>query len=102
MSHIYTETTESNELYLYADNTYSIYKGSILPAVENLKRKYQHGEYNHEKAVTLWFYVACEAAKRYVSEFCTAGVHWYDVFDTTSRYTVAVDLERRYFEMVES
>ena len=89
-SMIYTETTESRELFLYTVNHADLYRRMILPVIENLRKKEAKGIYNADKAVDLWYNVANEASKLYNKDF---GY----MFTVTERFTVAVKLET-YFE----
>lgn len=88
-SMIYTESTESRELFLYGTNDGQLYRNSITPAIENLKRKAKKGTYDREKAVDLWFYVATAASDKYNREF---GYK----FDVTARFTAACDMAEYY------
>ena len=84
------------ELELYAENTSTLYYSHTMPTVENLKRKYAKGQYDKEKAVKAWEYVAEAAAKMYHKEF--GGTYkWYDVFNKSTRHETAKILEKVYF-----
>lgn len=90
-SMIYKTTTESNELYIYIVNTESLYRQRILPTIENLKKKYKKGIYDKEKAIDLWYYTATAGSDLYNKDF---GYR----FTVQDRFTVATDLESRFFE----
>lgn len=94
-SMIYKETAEANELYIYTVNTSSLYFQRIIPVIENLKKKYKKGIYDKEKATDLWYYVSTAASDLYNKEF---GYK----FSVQDRFTVAVDLEARFFEDIEA
>lgn len=85
------------ELELYAENTSEIYHRWTMPTVENLKKKYSKGIYDHEKAVKAFEYVAEAAAKMYHKEFCSPG-NWYDDFSKSTRKAVAEILEEYYYD----
>lgn len=61
----YQQTTKSNELFLYATNDGDLYRKMIDPVINNLRKKAIKGEYDSEKAVDAYYYVACEASKMY-------------------------------------
>lgn len=87
----------ARELELYAENTSRIYHNFIMPTVENLKRKAKKGQYNKEKAVKAWEYVAEAAAKLYCQEFA-ARTAWHIVFNAATRRAVAATLEAVYYD----
>lgn len=89
-SMIYKPTVESDELYLYWDNTGELWTG-IEYAIEGLKRHVKRGNYSHDKAVLRLFPLATEAAKHYAKKF--ASVNEYGkIFDVTARYTASIDM----------
>lgn len=89
----YKFTPESNELYIYIVNTESLYRQRIVPTIENLKKKYKKGIYDKEKAIDLWYYTATAGSDLYNKDF---GYR----FTVQDRFTVATDLESRFFEDV--
>lgn len=95
-SMIYTPSVEATDLFLTIVNNGVMYP-RIRGIIDNLRRKYRKGVYDHKKAVDIWYYVATEGAERYAREYASEGYK----FTVTERYTVAVDLEARYFEDVE-
>lgn len=97
-SMIYKETPESTELLLYTMNTSKIYFRHIVPALDNLRRKYKKGTYDSEKAVDLWYHVATTSATGYNQEF---SGEFQEAFTVSDRFTVAVDLERHYHEEIK-
>lgn len=90
------DTAAARELKLYADNTFEIYNRHAMPTVENLKKKYVKGDYEHDKAVRAWEYVAEAAAKLYAREFATVG-EWCKMFNAATRRVVAENMEAYYF-----
>lgn len=92
-SMIYKPSEESRELFLYATNDGGLYRQRITPIIENLKKKYNRGTYDSEKAIDLWYYAATDASDRYNRDF---GYK----FDVTARYTVAVKMERYYMDEI--
>nr|DAZ42731.1 MAG TPA: hypothetical protein [Caudoviricetes sp.] len=96
----YRETDESKELELYTTNNGGLYRQMITPIINNLRKKYQRGTYDADKAVDLWYNVATEGAKLYNKEFGSDS-QWSRLFNVQCRYTVAVNLESYYKEEVE-
>ena len=87
----YQQTIESNELFLYATNDGDLYRKMITPVINNLRKKAIKGEYDSEKAIDAYYYVACEASKMYNKDFGYS-------FSVADRFTAAVDMERYYKE----
>lgn len=96
----YHETDESRELELYTTNNGGLYRQMITPIINSLRKKYQRGAYDADKAVDLWYSVATEGAKLYNKEFGSDS-QWSRLFNVQCRYTVAVNLESYYKEEVE-
>lgn len=86
----------AHELELYAENTRRIYDRCTMPTIENLKRKAKKGQYNKEKAVKAWEYVAEAAAKEYAREFASP-TEWHTIFNAATRWAVAATLEDVYY-----
>ena len=79
----------AEELKLYSDNTYRVYKNYYLPICANLEKKIAKGTFDQEKAVKAFMYLVDFAAKLYHNEFGTKSVPWYHVFDKATREVVA-------------
>ena len=79
----------AEELKLYSDNTYQVYKAYYLPICANLEKKLAKGIFDKEKAVKAFMYLVDFAAKQYHKEFCSSGITWYQVFDKATRQHVA-------------
>lgn len=94
---VYRPTQESVELYNYTVNNGRFYNKYTEPLMKNLAKKYMKGTYDKEKAIDAYYALATESAKQYVKEYCTPGDN---VFSVTDRFTVAVDMEKRYFEVI--
>lgn len=90
-SMIYKETEESRELFLYATNNGNLYRSTITPIIENMRKKVKKGIYDKEKAIDAYYHVATEASKMYEKDF---GYR----FNVTDRFTVAVEMAERYEE----
>lgn len=92
-SMIYKETEESRELFLYATNDGNLYRQSITPAIENLRKKYNKGIFDREKAIDLFYYIATSASKLYNKDF---GY----MFDVQARFTAAADMVDYYMDEI--
>ena len=90
-SMIYKETEESRELYLYATNCGELYRRMITPVIQNLRKKAIKGQYDKEKAIDAFYYVANEASKMYNRDFGYS-------FSVRDRFTAACDMEESYRE----
>ena len=90
-SMIYKETVESRELFLYATNEGGLYRRMITPTIESLRKKDVKGNYDKEKAIDAYYYVATEASKMYNKDFGYS-------FSVQDRFTAAVDMEEFYRE----
>lgn len=93
-SMIYKPTEEARELFLYATNDGDLYRSMTTPVITNLKKKLAKGAYDADKAVDAYYHIATEASNRYHKDFGYA-------FGVTDRFTVAVDMEAYYKEIVE-
>lgn len=93
-SMVYNETTESRELFLYATNDGNLYRSMTQPVIDNLKKKLAKGIYDADKAVDAYYHIATEASNKYHKDFGYA-------FSVADRFTVAVDMEAYYKEIVE-
>lgn len=87
----YIDAEAARELVLYADNTSRVYFNSILPTIENLRRKVKRGTYDKQKAVKAFGYVAEYAAKEYAREFATPE-QWHVIFNAATRRAAAAEL----------
>ena len=99
-SMIYTPSTESRELMLYAVNTGDLYRRYIVPAVNNLHRHYKRGQFDQDKAIDAFYPIATAAAKMYCREFARIE-DAPQVFSVTDRFTTAADMVDYYMENIE-
>ena len=90
----YNETTESRELFMYATNCGNLYRSMTTPLIANLKKKLAKGVYDADKAVDAYYHIATEASNRYGRDFGYT-------FSVADRFTVAVEMEAYYKEIVE-
>ena len=76
---------EARELALFAENDSQIYRQSIKPTIDNLRRKVARGTYDAQKAIIAFYYVADAASRKYNKDFGYS-------FTVTERCTAAADL----------
>lgn len=93
----YCRTSQSDELFLYTVNTGIIYTEYTSPLIELLRKHYKKGVYSKNKAIDAYYKIATFAAKLYNKEFASDG---YRSFSVTDRFTVAIEMEQRYYEQV--
>lgn len=60
-----TESNQSRELRLFADNDANLHRQSMQPVRDNLGKKMDKGTYDPQKAEVLWKYHADRAAQAY-------------------------------------
>lgn len=96
MTRTIIDNDAARELELYTENTSRVYNRSTVSTIENLRKKYSKGQYDKEKAVKAWEYVAEYAAKEYCKEFAERSA-WHIVFNAATRREVAKYLEYVYF-----
>lgn len=94
-SMVYKPTVESRELVLFATNDGNLYRQTAIPCIKNLNRKYNKGLYVPDKAVDLWYNLACRASELYKKQFGYG-------FSVSDRFTAAVEIEEHYREAVEN
>lgn len=92
-SMVYRETDESRELFLYSINKNNVYCKAIAPVLKNLNKHCLRGNYDTERAVDAWYRVATIASNEYKKDFGYS-------FGVGDRFTVAVELEKRYREEI--
>lgn len=88
----------ARELTLYSENTRKVYDLSVQ-VVENLRKKFQKGIYNAEKAVKAFEHVTEYAAKEYIREFSEPS-EWHIVFNAATRREAARKLLEGYTEEI--
>lgn len=91
-SMFYQESPEAHELYLCCICNRDVYT-QIQATKKVLQKKYNAGIYDHNAAVTAWYYVANAEARVYNKEF---GY----MFTVTQRYTAAIKLESYYYNFI--
>ena len=74
----------ARELQLHADNTPSLYKMRMAIA-KSLATKKAHGQYDREKALAAWEYLAKAAAQSYQKEYADKTIKWNVAFNKESR-----------------
>ena len=94
------ETTESRELSIFIENNGDLYDTYILPICNNLKRYFKRGTYTREKAIDAFYPAATAGAKLYCKTHAQLSDYQY-IFNVTARYTVAAELEKSFFNLIE-
>ena len=94
-----SDDTAKDELRLFIDNDSDIYKRSVMPAVENMKRKIANGKFDPSKAPKLWLYVVDAGAKKYAKEFANPS-DWNKMFAKDVRMELSSDLAEYYTEEI--
>ena len=89
----YRESHEAVDLYLHITNIRSLYF-EIVSACKTLAKHLKKHEYSKDKAISYYYRIASKGAKMYKQELGNN-------FSVTNRYTVAVDLEKYFFDRVK-
>ncbi len=92
-SMFYQSSPEASELVLTAVNDGDLFEGRIKSIIGNLRRKVKKGIYDPDRAVDLYYRLACDASRVYFEQF---GYR----FTVTERFTAAVELEEYYREQI--
>ena len=90
---------DAEELALYIENTSELYHGITHSAIENLKKKARKGEYDKNRAVDAWMYVADAGARMYDKEL-GSGRGSMTLFTKDERRKAAEKLARYYEDNV--
>ena len=89
----YQNSLEAQELVIFTVNDGDLFEGRIKSIIGNLKKKVKKGIYDPDRAVDLYYRLACDASKMYYK--------WYGYgFTVTERFTAAVELEQYYREWI--
>ena len=82
----------ASELKLFTENDGEIYRQQTQSILKNLATKKASGKYDHDKAVTLFMYLAESGAKKYAKEFGGPGAPaWHDMFPVAIRKIAAAE-----------
>jgi len=86
------ETKESlaSELVTFVDNDGELYRGQTTSIIKNLVTKIARGDYDRDKAVKLFMYLAESGAKKYARVFNGSERGWHDMFPIDVRRMAAV------------
>lgn len=90
---VYKQTDSSEALYICTINDGDLYRQTITPIIESMKKRYQRGTFDREKAADAFYPVATEEARRLHQQFG-------EVYSVTDRYTCAIDMVDRYMENI--
>jgi hypothetical protein len=91
---------EAQELYLYIENTYSLYR-QLESIIENIKRKAKKGNYDHKRAPKLWRYLVDNGAKSYAKEHAGGVKDAARMFPGKVRDNVAQVLADEYLDRIK-
>lgn len=82
---VYKPSEAARELLLVATNEGRLYSSMIVPTIKNLAKKYRKGQFDANKAIDAFWYIADAASKQYHKDF---GY----LFSVTERFTAAQDM----------
>ena len=91
---------EIRELELYIENNGDLYSMQYAPIMKNLTRKWDKGIYDHDKAKTLFKYLADTGAKMYGKEH--SNNDGYKIFSPAVRRAVASNLADNWHEELKA
>ena len=84
---------EADELELYLVNTEACYRAWLLPAYQNLERKWKRGVFDRDLGIKLLAqYTLVSAAKQYHLEHGSMSTKWSTVFPPSVRVEAAESL----------
>ena len=81
----------ASELKLFTENDGDIYQQQTTSILKNLATKMASGKYDHDKAVTMFMYLAESGAKKYAKEMGSPGQAWHDMFPIDVRRIAAAE-----------
>ena len=87
-----TITDESRELELYIVNDRELYRQQTQAIQNSLRKKFEKGVYDHQKAPKLWGYLVESGAKKYCLEFGSKCDKWFEMFPVSARKEAAQSL----------
>jgi len=96
-----SESIDSDELVLFADNDFNLYRQSTVPIQKNLSKKWKAGKYDHKLAIKLWMNHANRAAKAYAKEFASAS-EWNTIFSVKDRKEAAKEFADNWKDELEA
>ena len=85
-----SDESVAQELKMYVDNDGDLYRQQTQPIFKNLITKMARGDYDHDKAVLLFMYLAENGAKKYAQEFGGDSREWHTMFPINIRRAVAI------------
>lgn len=93
--------SEQEELRLFIDNDYQLYKSMHTPILKNLKKKKDKKTYNTMGGVRAFQHLVNAGAKKYARENAQAS-EWNKIFSVQDRLAVARELEKDFSEEYKS
>ena len=96
-----TKSHEAEELYLYIENTGTLYR-QLESIIENIKRKAKKGNYDHKRAPKLWRYLVDNGAKSYAKEHAGGVKDAARIFPGKVRDNVAQVFADEYLDRIKN
>lgn len=78
-----------NEIKLFIENDYQLYKSQLLPILVNLTKKYKKGTFDITKAAKLFRYLIDSGLKKYHKDYGSKGDKWFELLSTNDRQYLA-------------
>lgn len=79
----------ASELVTFVDNDGDLYRGQTTSILKNLVTNMARGQYDRDKAVKLFMYLAESGAKKYAKVFGGSESGWHEMFPTDIRKLAA-------------
>jgi len=92
---------DAKELVIISDSDSHLYRTSKKPILDNLAKKKKSGQYDPEKARTLWGYHADRSAKQYHKEYGDSSQKWHEMFTPEHRKEAAAHWEHFHRDELE-
>lgn len=83
-------TPEMDELQLYIDNDYQLYRSQFIPILKNYTRKMRKGVYDRKLAAKGFMHLLDRGARQYVKEFGSPGDKVQTMFPKKDREKLAM------------
>lgn len=83
-------SAEMDELQLYIDNDYQLYKSQFIPILKNYTKKMRKGVYDRKLAAKGFMHLLDRGAKQYVKEFGSPGDKVQTMFPKKDRQKLAM------------
>ena len=91
-------TPEMDELALYIDNDYQLYKSQFIPILKNYTKKMMKGVYDRKMAAKGFMHLLDRGARQYVKEFGSPGDKVQTMFPKKDREKLALSYAMQFEE----